>query len=56
MKMFYHYLLTTVYDSAEKQIAISLVIEQRKNEFGRIAKVLNSQFRNIYAKKGSRGG
>jgi hypothetical protein len=30
-----------VYDSAEKQIvsAISLVIEQRKNEFDRIAKV-----------------
>jgi hypothetical protein len=55
MKMFYHYLLTTVYDSAEKQIAISLVIEQRKNEFGRIAKVLNSQFRNIYAKKGAEG-
>jgi hypothetical protein len=30
-----------VYDSAEKQMlnAISLVIEQRKNEFDRIAKV-----------------
>ena len=46
--MFYCYLLTIsssfwafVYDSAEKQMlnAISLVIEQRKNEFDRIAKV-----------------
>ena len=36
-----------VYDSAEKQtlIAISLVIEQRKNEFNRRAKV---QFYPIY--------
>ena len=36
-----------VYDSAEKQMlnAISLVIEQRKNEFDRIAKV---RFFHIY--------
>jgi hypothetical protein len=55
VKMFYCYLLTNassyqsniamfgafVYDSAEKQMlnAIPLVIEQRKNEFDRIAKV-----------------
>jgi hypothetical protein len=48
MKMFYYYLLTIsssfwafVYDSVEQQmlIAISLVIEQRKNEFDRIEKV-----------------
>ena len=37
----YHYFGAFVYDSAEKQMlsAISLVIEQRKNEFDRIAKV-----------------
>jgi hypothetical protein len=48
MKMFHCYQLTIsssflpfVYDSAEKQMlsAISLVIEQWKNEFDRIAKV-----------------
>jgi hypothetical protein len=44
MEMFYCHLLTTwlfVDDSAEKQMfnTISLVIEQRKNEFDRIAKV-----------------
>jgi hypothetical protein len=38
----YHNLGAFVYDSAEKQMlnAISLVIEQRKNEFDRIVKVL----------------
>ena len=60
MKMFYCYLLTNslsyqqniailefVYNSAEKQMlsAISLVIEQQKNELDRIAKV---QFFPIY--------
>jgi hypothetical protein len=37
----YHNFGGFAYDSAEKQIvsAISLVIEQRKNEFDRIAKV-----------------
>jgi hypothetical protein len=37
----YHNFGAFVYDSAEKQklSAISLVIEQRKNEFDRIAKV-----------------
>jgi hypothetical protein len=48
MKMFYFYQLTIsssfwafAYDSAEKQMlnAISLIIEQRKNEFDMIAKV-----------------
>jgi hypothetical protein len=46
--MFYYYLITTsssfwafVYDSAEKQMlnVISLIIEQQKNKFERIAKV-----------------
>ena len=39
--MKYHNFGALVYDSAEKQMlnAISFVIEQRKNEFDRIAKV-----------------
>ena len=37
----YHNFGASIYDSAEKQMfnAISLLIEQRKNEFDRIAKV-----------------